>query len=231
MPLLILNDLIKEKRKNIKLVYTSTASLYGNNIKLPANENSRIEINNIYEYLKLISEKLLIFSRNKYLNYQILRLSNVYGHNSSKLKQNNRQVLTKVIKDAYVNKKIKIFGNGNYFRDFVHVNDVCKAVYKIICKNNINNEIYNIGSGKKIKLIDVFIKIKNLLLKNYNYLITIEKIKNKKIINKSDTRNFQASISKSYRKFLWKPKISFDDGLSDLVKHVISKKNKKYKIK
>tara|TARA_Y100000768_G_scaffold378473_1_gene352950 strand:- start:1325 stop:2275 length:951 start_codon:yes stop_codon:yes gene_type:complete len=229
MPLYILNNLIKKKRKNVKLIYTSTASLYGNNVKLPAKETSQIEINNIYEYLKFASEQILIDSKNKHLNYQILRLSNVYGENISKLKQNNRQVLTRVINDAYLYKKIMVFGNGNYFRDFVHVDDVCNAMYKIICKNKINSGIYNIGSGKKIKLIDIFKKIRNLLLKNYNYLIRIEKIKFKRTRNKSDIRNFQACISKSNSKFLWKPKVPFEKGLNNLVKHVFSKRNKKYK--
>ena len=68
-------------------------------------ENSKIEINNLYEFLKHTSEQVLINSSNKYLNYQIIRLSNVYGENISKLKQNNRQVLTKVINNAYLNKK------------------------------------------------------------------------------------------------------------------------------
>ena len=193
---------------------------------MPAKENSKIEINNLYEFLKHTSEQVLINSSNKYLNYQIIRLSNVYGENISKLKQNNRQVLTKVINNAYLNKKILVFGTGNYYRDFVHVKDVCDAIYKIITKKNLNNEIFNIGSGKKIKLIDIFKKIRNLISKNYNFLVKIEKMKVKKInSNISEVRNFQASISKSLLKLNWKPKTNFNYGLNNLVNYVFSKKN------
>ena len=229
VPLIILNEVIKKKQKKIKIIYSSTASLYGNNVKLPANENSKIEINNIYEFLKHTSEQVLINSNNKYLNYQIIRLSNVYGKNISKLKQNNRQVLTKVINNAYLDKKISVFGTGNYFRDFIHVSDVCNAIYKIITKNNLNNEIFNIASGKKIKLIDIFKNIRSIIFKNYNFLIKIEKIKLKNInFDVSDIRNFQASISKSSKKFSWHPKITLNHGLNNLVNYVFSKKNKKY---
>ncbi len=229
VPLIILNEVIKKKQKKIKIIYSSTASLYGNNVKLPANENSKIEINNIYEFLKHTSEQVLINSNNKYLNYQIIRLSNVYGKNISKLKQNNRQVLTKVINNAYLNKKISVFGTGNYFRDFIHVSDVCNAIYKIITKNNLNNEIFNIASGKKIKLIDIFKNIRSIILKNYNFLVKIEKIKLKNInFDVSDIRNFQASISKSSKKFSWQPKITLNHGLNNLVNYVFSEKNKKY---
>ena len=86
-------------------------------------------------------------------------MSNVYGENISKLKQNNRQVLTKVINNAYLNKNIS-FWNRNYYRDFVHVKDVCDAIYKIITKKNLNNEIFNIDQEKN-KIDRYFQKIRN----------------------------------------------------------------------
>ena len=58
------------------------------------------------------------------MNYFILRLSNVYGENLSKLNQKNRQILSKIIKNAITKKTINVYGNGKYFRDYVHVKDV-----------------------------------------------------------------------------------------------------------
>ena len=225
LPLYILNQIILKNKKNIKIVYTSTASLYSNNIKLPAKEKSKIKINNIYEFLKHSSEQIMIKSNNRYLDYQILRLSNVYGENTSKYSQNNRQVLTRVIQDAFYKKEINVFGTGNYYRDFVHVYDVCNAINKIILRNYSKNAIYNIASGKKLKLIDIFKEIKNFINKNYNISIKIKKIKTKKNnLNLSDFRNFQASISKAKRKILWSPKIKFQVGLKNLIKYVGNKK-------
>ena len=224
-PLHILCDVIKKNKKKVKLIYTSTASLYANKIKLPANENSRIELNNIYEFLKYSSEQILIHSSNNYLNYQIIRLSNVYGENISDLKQKNRQVLTKVITDACLNGKINIYGSGNYFRDFIHVNDVCEAIYRICITKKLNNEIFNIASGKKIKLINIFKNIRKIINTRYNKIIKLEKIKILNNFNKSDFRNFQASINKSKTKLLWKPKINFNVGLNHLIKYVFENKN------
>ena len=224
IPLYILCETIKKNKKKIKLVYLSTASLYGNNVELPVREISPIEINNIYEYLKHLSEQILINSNNKYLNYQILRLSNVYGENISKKKQNNRQVLNRVIFDALFKKTIKVFGTGNYFRDFIHVKDVCDAIFKITINNHVRNEIFNIGTGKKYRLIDVFDKIRALISFKYGYSIKIKKIKLEKISSdSSDTRNFQASITKSKKKFGMKPKITLENGLNNLITHVYKK--------
>ena len=227
LPLYILCETIKNHNKNIKVIYLSTASLYGNKKKLPVKENASLTLNNLYDYLKYSSEQILINSNTKNLNFQILRLSNVYGENLSSLNQSNRQILTKVIKTALTNKEIKVFGSGNYLRDFVHVKDVCEAIYKIICKKNLQNETFNIGSGKKMRLISIFKDIKHLINSNYNYSIKLKKIKLKSTnADKSNTRNFQASILKSKIKFDWKPKISFKVGLNNLIKFIYDKKYK-----
>ena len=49
-----------------------------------------------------------------------------------------------------------IYGHGKYFRDYVHVKDVCIAIYKAILSKGSTNEILNIGSGRKVKLIWIF---------------------------------------------------------------------------
>ncbi len=216
----------KNQKKKIKIIYLSTASLYANNVKLPANEKSIIELNNIYEELKYFSEQILVKSNVKNLNYNILRLSNVYGGNLSKYKQNNRQVLSKVILNALLKQEIRVFGSGNYYRDFIHISDVCEVINRIIIRNDIKNEIFNVGSGKKLKLISIFKKIKNIIYNSYGFSVKIKKIKFKNDkIEKSDIRNFQASISKLKRKLNWSPNKKFNLGLEDLIRFIYEKKN------
>lgn len=225
-PLYMLCEVLRNTKKEFKIIYLSTASLYGNNVKLPVNEKSNIELYNIYEKLKYFSEQILINSKIKNLNYNILRLSNVYGENISNRKQSNRQVLTKVIENAICNKEIKVFGSGNYYRDFVHVKDVCQVINKLIARIKIKNEIFNIGSGKKLKLASIFKKIKSIVFKNYGILVKIKKKKLKNSnVDKSDIRNFQASISKIETNLNWKPKIKFTVGLRNLVEFIYEKKN------
>lgn len=225
-PLYLLCDIVRKSKKDLKIIYLSTASLYGANIKIPANEKSKIELYNIYEQLKYLSEKILMNSKIKNLNYNILRLSNVYGENISKSKQSNRQVLTKIIQNAFEKKEIKVFGSGNFYRDFVNVKDVCQVIYKLIVKNKVKDEIFNIGSGQKLKLVSIFKNIKTLIKNDYGISIKIKKIKLKNInTDKSDTRNFQASITKIKTKLNWKPQIKFSVGLRNLVNYIYANKN------
>ena len=45
----------------------------------------------------------------------------MYMEESSKLSQKNRQIISKIIKNALIQKTINVYGHGKYFRDYVHV--------------------------------------------------------------------------------------------------------------
>jgi len=224
IPLNILIKLISTLKKKTKIIYLSTASIYGNQKKIPVNEKAKINIMNKYDLLKNLSENILINSKNNFLDYQILRLSNVYGPNLSKKKQDNRQIISKIIYNCFKKKEINIFGSGNYYRDFVHVEDVSKVIKKISIDNSIKkNQIYNIGSGNKITLINLFKKISKNIEIRTNKKIIFRFIKN---IDKSDQsfiRNYQSNINKAKKYLKWSAKIKLIDGINNLIDFIHGK--------
>ena len=224
IPLNILIKLISTLKKKTKIIYLSTASIYGNQKKIPVNEKAKINIMNKYDLLKNLSENILINSKNNFLDYQILRLSNVYGPNLSKKKQDNRQIISKIIYNCFKKKEINIFGSGNYYRDFVHVEDVSKVIKKISINNSIKkNQIYNIGSGNKITLINLFKKISKNIEIRTNKKIIFRFIKN---IDKSDQsfiRNYQSNINKAKKYLKWSAKIKLIDGINNLIDFIHGK--------
>ncbi len=84
-------------------------------------------------------------------SYQILRLSNVIGNDPRAGKQKNalEWLLTKVI----AGEDVPVY-EGDNFRDFLHVDDVCSAI-NLCMKNGSPNEIYNIGRGESHKMVDI----------------------------------------------------------------------------
>ena len=223
LPLHILFEVIKSSKKKVKVIYLSSASVYGNQKKLPVDENRKTQINNLYDNLKILSEQILINSNIKNLNYTILRLSNVYGENHSKLNQKNRQILSKIIKFAFKFKKINVYGNGRYFRDYIHVKDVCEVILKVMTIKKSNNQIFNIGSGQKVQLISMFKLIQKIILKNYGYSITLNKVKIKKNEMNSE-RNYQASVIKTKRLLKWKTNIELISGVTNFINFIYKKK-------
>ena len=61
IPLIALTEAIKDLQKKIRVIYLSTASIYGDQKKnLPVKEDGSINLQNIYDHLKLMSESILI---------------------------------------------------------------------------------------------------------------------------------------------------------------------------
>lgn len=229
LPLYTLTEVVKNNKNKIKIIYLSSASIYGDKKKLPVNEKADTQITNIYDMLKILSEQILINSKISNLNYCILRLANVYGENISNLNQKNRQILSKIIRLAIKDKYINIYGHGKYYRDYIHIKDVCDVINKSIRSKKSHNQIFNIGSGRKVRLIWLFKHIKKILKIKYGYIIKINKIqiKNNSINN---SRNYQSSIAKALKYLNWKPSISLETGIYNLIDFIYYKslKNKKF---
>ena len=62
-----------------------------------------------------------------------------------------KNAVTWMINRIKENKPINLYDGGEVYRDFLHVNDVCKAI-KLICEKGNKNEIYNVSSGKPTKI-------------------------------------------------------------------------------
>ena len=119
---------------------------------------------------------------------------------------------------------MRIWGSGKPLREFLHVNDLCEAIDCIINISKVkfkkitkNNSIVNIVSGKNISIK----KLANLINKILN--------KNKKIIfdkNKPDgVYNKILCSNLSKKNTHWRPKISLEMGLKDIIsKKIISEK-------
>jgi len=158
----LLSVLEECKDKNITFNFISSWFVYGK-VDLPAKEDSFCMPTGFYSITKKCAEDLIIsFCRTFNKKYRILRLCNVYGPNDKGVskKKNALQFLVNELKN---NKPINLYNNGNFFRDYMHVLDVCEAIKLIIDKAPLN-EIYNVGTGKPVlfkALIDHVVKKTN----------------------------------------------------------------------
>lgn len=107
-----------------------------------------------YGLNKMMQEQFFFFF-GKLLNIPItvFRFQNIYGPGQSK---NNPYtgVLNFFIKQAINNKDIEIFDNGKITRDFIYIDDLTDFLLENL-KNDNKNTIINVGSGNKIKLLEV----------------------------------------------------------------------------
>jgi UDP-glucose 4-epimerase len=158
---------ICNKNKNIRnLIYSSSAGVYGNkkSCSLETDVPSPINLNG---RLKFFSEQLLKNELiNKRINLIIARIFNMYGY------KDRFSIIHKIENAIKSNEYLKLYNSGNQIRDFVHVQDVATIYLKLI--NSNYQGVINIGTGKGVKIISLFKKLKNL----YNI-----KIKKKKYMH------------------------------------------------
>lgn len=126
--------------------FISSWSVYGNQ-GLNVNEGALCNPKGWYIITKRCAEQLLIeYCETFGLKYRILRLGNVVGPGDSKV-STKKNVLQYNIGLLSHGKDVELYGDGKFYRDFIHVHDAVRAIELIVCKGQ-TNEIYNVGNGQ-----------------------------------------------------------------------------------
>lgn len=141
-----------------RLVYSSSASVYGDAVEEPMTEDHPFNNKNFYGATKICGEAMLRAYHHRYgLNYVGLRYMNVYGP-----RQDYRgayiAVIMKMLDAIDRGEGPTVFGDGSEAFDFVAVEDCAKAN---VCamRAGTQDEFYNIGTGKRTALREIAEKL------------------------------------------------------------------------
>lgn len=138
------NSLLNNKL-NTRIIYISTASVYGSASIIPTPESAHIKLTNAYAESKWLGELL-------FQNQTILRLSNVYGTNQ-RASNPYSGVIGKFINASLNNSKLEVIGDGLQTRDFTHISDVCNAIFNAISLNAYGT--FNIASNTQTSILQL----------------------------------------------------------------------------
>lgn len=168
----ILLDVLKNltPQKSI-LNFISSWFVYGAT-ELPADEQSACHPRGFYSITKHAAEELLIsYCETFGIQYRILRLCNVYGGGDKGFSK-KKNALQFLINQMRENKEIKLYHDGHFYRDYMHVEDVARAIDLCVTKGPLNS-IINIGSGEKV-LFKEIIDYAHSLLASTSKISTME---------------------------------------------------------
>jgi UDP-glucose 4-epimerase len=203
----IANLCVKHKVK--KVIYSSTASVYGLAENFPTPETDNPYNNQtFYGGAKVWGEQLFRSYKFMYgLDYVALRYFNVYGQRMD-TDGKYTEVMIKWLDCIRDNKQPAIFGDGTDSMDFVHVTDIAHANVLALL-SDVTDEAFNVGDQIETSLSDLL----NALLKvNRSQLKPIFKEANS--INPVSRR--LADISKASKLLGYKPAITLEKGLKEL---------------
>ena len=148
-------EAIRKFKKKIKLIHVSTDEVYGD---IPKNKSSKetdpYNPSSPYSASKASSDLLIkSYVRTYKIPAIITNCCNNYGPN-----QYPEKLIPTIIYKIINEKPIPIYGNGKNIREWIHVEDHCRAIIKISDKGLLG-ENYNIGSGIELNNIDIVKKI------------------------------------------------------------------------
>jgi dTDP-glucose 4,6-dehydratase len=216
-----MRDYNDKSKKKIKLIHISTDEVYGDIVSKTkrADENYPFKPSSPYAASKASADHL-IASYVRTFNFPaiISNCSNNYGP-----KQFPEKLIPKIIYNILNNKPLPIYGKGINSREWIHVDDHCRALEMLSIKGKIGDN-YNIGSGKNltnIKLVKIIIK---LIKKKFRIG---KKVKIQFVKDRPGHDIRYALNSKKIKNSLkWKAQIEMNKGLSKTIEWYID--NPKY---
>lgn len=150
---------------NFVFNFISSWFVYGDSKEIVC-ENSVCSPKGFYSITKKTAEDLLISYCEAFsIKYRILRLCNVLGNDTKVSK--NKNILQFLYNKIKNNEDVLLYNKGNFYRDFLFVEDVVDAIQLIVTKGN-TNDIYNVGSGTMVKFDDIIKYIKTTLNSSSN---------------------------------------------------------------
>ena len=133
-------------KSDMTFTYASSWFVYAD-VPLPAKEEYVGNPAGYYSITKLAAERIVeTYCKINNIPYRILRLCNVYGKGDMTVSK-KKNALQHLITEIQNEKPVNLYYDGNFIRDYMHVDDVCRAIHLCITKSE-PNQIINIGSGK-----------------------------------------------------------------------------------
>ena len=197
------------KYGNIRFHQISTDEVYGD---LPLDrpdlfftEETPLHTSSPYSSSKASADLLVLAYHRTYgLPVTISRCSNNYGPY-----QFPEKLIPLMIAKALNNEKLPVYGQGINVRDWLYVEDHCRAIDSIIQKGTIG-DVYNVGGHNEVRNIDIVKMILDILDKPYSLISYVED-------RKGHDLRYAIDPSKMRRKLEWEPSVQFEIGLKKTV--------------
>ncbi len=202
-----LNTLEAAGKAGARVVFASSAAVYGNPEKRPTPETYPTQPVSFYGLTKLVGENYCKFYQENYgLEVVMLRIFNVYGPDC------HGAIYDFLNKLRKTPDKLEILGTGRQARDFVYISDMVNLLLKAATSPAAAGKIFNVGTGTTTSVSELAkIIIEILGLKDVKIYFTGGKAW------EGDMDITMADNSKAVNELKWRPHVSLKEGLKKLI--------------
>jgi len=195
----------------LHVVFASSRLVYGRPLSLPVREDHPLSPESMYAVHKLCVEHYhQVYAAQDAITFTICRISNPYGWDERGMIKNHG-ILNQMIQTALSHTPLTIFGDGRQMRDYIHIQDLVCAL--LLCGRSpaAVNEIFNIGSGEGVSMVDAALHIGRIAEAPVEFSPWPE------LYQRVETGDFVNNIDKARNRLGFRPKFSFNEGIEDVI--------------
>ncbi len=194
-------DAVRRHAADARLVFMSSAAVYGNPTSLPVREDAPLRPLSPYGHHKVLAEMLLGEYRDIFgVGSVSLRIFSAYGSGL------RRQILWDVCEKA-MSGEVRLFGTGEETRDFIHAQDVASAARIVAEKAPMTGEAYNVATGVETTIRGLSERIASCVAPGVPVEFSGEQ-------RPGDPVRWRADISK-IAELDFRPRVSLDQGIAE----------------
>jgi len=197
----VLLDSIRKIDRDIRFIQISTDEVYGSIERNSWTEDSPLLPNSPYSASKAGGELLArAYFRTYGMDILITRSSNNYGRNHFPEK-----LIPLFITNLILDKKVPVYGDGRNIRDWLHVDDHCRGIHKVLMKG-VSGEVYNIGGGRELTNLEITTKILGFMGKDNSSIEYVED-------RKGHDFRYSLNCTKISEQLGYEAQVEFESGL------------------
>jgi len=190
-----------------RFLQVSTDEVYGEVLGDPVDEGAALVPRNPYAASKAGGDRLAYSYFATYgMPVVITRCSNNYGPN-----QYPEKMIPLFATNAIEDKPLPVYGSGKNKRDWIFVRDHCEALEALLMAGGVEGEVYNIGTGNELDVLEVSAKILKGLGKPESLIAHVKD-------RLGHDRRYSMTTGKLKKATGWKAVTDFEKGLAETVK-------------
>ncbi|MBM3249798.1 MAG: NAD-dependent epimerase/dehydratase family protein [Candidatus Omnitrophica bacterium] len=227
VPIINMIEACRKEKISPQIIFSGTVTQAGLTPDFPVNETIKDSPVTIYDINKLAAERYLEYYSNELGGEALtLRLANVYGPGQTSSSM-DRGILNAFIRKAINSEPLTIYGDGNYIRDYIYIDDVVEAFLIAALKlSALKGSHYLIGSGSGTTIKDAAGLIKEIVSLKTGREAKIQNVDPPDGISRIEFRNFVADSAKFCGATGWKAKVDLREGISRTIEHFLSKEGR-----
>lgn len=211
---LLLHNLLTAMHKlhmeRVRVVFLSSAAVYGNPASLPIAEDAALNPLSPYAMHKILCEDICAFYRAQYgFDIRVARIFSAYGRGLKK------QIFWDLYKKWEKTGRLELFGTGAESRDYIHIDDLVRAI-EMIAITDSSGTVYNVANGKDVSIREAAECLAECVGTDANQIFFNGKVR------EGDPLNWRADV-RSLEHLGYRQTVQLRDGLMDYVRWIEGK--------